>query len=265
MKEFDFGVNFHQTFPPNPAYIGRILSIASGDPLTAREISERTGIPQGESSGKVVPHLKYSAYMGLIEPEINVPTLTLLGKTILEEDFSCSEELSQWLLHIRLTSKSGAPMWHYFVRKLLLENKGRVSKEFLSTKMQDTFGTTKYTPVLTTYNELSSIEYLNQEKASEYVQVLPKRIQREYLFAYAYAMLHEWDLFFPDTKEITADLLQKLACTTCFGLTEDQWFEVLERLQERNICRINKQLSPYTILRLSDTQSMIPKLFSLLI
>lgn len=45
-------VNFHMTFPPTPAYIGRLLKIADGRVRTVAEIAEETGIPEGASSGK---------------------------------------------------------------------------------------------------------------------------------------------------------------------------------------------------------------------
>ena len=90
--------------------------------MSAREISDETGIPQGESSGKVVPHLKYAAYMGLIESDISAPTLTMLGKTVLEQDGYCREELTQWIMHSNLCSRIGAPLWSFFVRDLLHNN-----------------------------------------------------------------------------------------------------------------------------------------------
>lgn len=264
-KELDFGINFHQTFPPTPAYIGRILSIAKGEKMSPREISDLTGIPQGESSGKVVPHLKYAAYMGLIEPDTTSPRITDLGQIILDEDHSCGEELTQWLLHCNLCSNNGAPMWHFFIRELLQNNHDGVSKDYLSSQMQIRFGTSKYTPVITTYNELSSINYLHDEKQSNIISLTPQHIQRDFLFLYGYDLMREWDAMYPDSPEITADEIRYLACATCFGLTETQWFEVLEMLASRGICRINKQLSPYTIVRLGTTISLIDKLYSLLI
>lgn len=264
-KELDFGVNFHQTFPPTPAYIGRILSIANGTKMSAREISDLTGIPQGESSGKVVPHLKYAAYMGLLEPDVSVPTLTRLGEVIREEDRACCEELTQWILHANLSSCTGAPMWNFFVRNLLHRNRDGISKDYLTNQMQARFGTSKYTPVITTYSELSSICYLCTDKNSETISIVPQRIQREFLFLYGYELMREWSSMYPGNPEITSDELNTLACSTCMGLTENQWFEVLEQLSSYGICRINKQLSPYTVVRLSIEQTLIEKLYSLLL
>ena len=56
-------VNFHQTFRPEKQYIAAILEL-SGDNEThsVREISALTGIPNGESSGKVEPHILCELY-----------------------------------------------------------------------------------------------------------------------------------------------------------------------------------------------------------
>lgn len=61
-------VNFAQTFKPEKQYISAILKLATkNEPMTAKQISLETGIPSGESSGKVVPHIEYAKYMGLID------------------------------------------------------------------------------------------------------------------------------------------------------------------------------------------------------
>lgn len=261
---FDFGKYFHQTFPPTPAYIGRILSIAQGKPRSVREIADLTGIPQGKSSGKVVPHLKYAVYMGLIESDITAPMLTPLGEIIRTEDWACSEPLTQWLLHCRLASCTGAPMWYYFVRMLLNQNQQGISRAYLLEQMQIQFGITKFPPLLTTYQEFSAIDYLSTDSKTT-IAIAPQRIEQNYLYLYGYVLLHEWEAALPRTSEITADELNALACATVLGLTENQWFEVLEMLASHGICRINKQLSPFTLVRLADTQMIIPKLYTLLL
>ena len=264
-KELDFGVHFHQTFPPTPNYIGRILAIADGQKRSSREVSDLTGIPQGESSGKVVPHLKYAAYMGLIEPDVSAPQLTPLGQLVLDEDRGCSEDLTQWLLHSRLCSAAGAPMWRFFVRDLLRQNRGNLSKEYLSSQMQARFGTVKYTPVLTTYQELSGINYLSTDRITGAISLNSQRVHREYLYLYGYDLLSEWAYLFPGQNEITSIEMGVLASASCFALTETQWFEVLEQLSSVGICRINKQLTPFTVIRMASTQSAEENLYSLLI
>lgn len=59
-------VNFHKTFSPQDSYITKILELAKENFIGSKEeISEETGIPTGKTSGKVVPHILYTQYMGL--------------------------------------------------------------------------------------------------------------------------------------------------------------------------------------------------------
>jgi len=257
------GINFHQTFPANPAYIGRILSISDGTQRTVREISNLTGIPQGESSGKVNPHLTYAFYMGLLNED--GCTLTELGKTILEEDRACCEELTQWLMHIHLCSASGAEMWNYTFRDILARNHGIVSRAYLTAQMQNKYGVkVNYSPVLSCYtNEMTAIDYL--DVSADKVSIKPHRVQSDFLYVYAYGLMLAWEQLFASKPEITAIELATLACAEAFGLTEEQWFSVMEQMVSSGIIRINRQLLPFTVIKLTNTSSLIPRLYSLLV
>ena len=58
-------LEFHKTFSAETGYVSKILQLAiekiSG---TKDELSKISGIPTGKTSGKVIPHIKYAAYMG---------------------------------------------------------------------------------------------------------------------------------------------------------------------------------------------------------
>ena len=61
------GLNFHQSFKPEHNLLCSLMqSLAECSGKTAQEISKLTGIPTGDSSGKVVPTIYYLEYMGLI-------------------------------------------------------------------------------------------------------------------------------------------------------------------------------------------------------
>lgn len=257
------GINFHQTFPANPAFIGRILSISDGTQRSVRDISNLTGIPQGVSSGKVDPHLTYAIFMGLLHED--GCTLTELGKTVLEEDRTCGEELTQWIMHIHLCSISGADMWHYAFRDVFPRNHGIVTRDYFSSQMQSKYrAKVNFSPVLSCYtNEMTAINYLTA--SSEKIAINPQRVQPEYLFVYAYGLMLEWEQIYPNKPEITSIELNALVCAEAFGLTEDQWFSVLEQMTSRGLIRINRQLSPFTVIKLTETTKLIPLLYSLLV
>ncbi len=128
-------VTFHQTFIPERAHISALLKFAAKGnkgtstlrqaqdiaPLsvTDQEISAETGIPTGQSSGKVPAMLDYCRGMGLMTVEKGAqsrqkrPVLTDFGRTVLLEDSTLTEELSQWLAHLMLCRRQGgAEIWH---------------------------------------------------------------------------------------------------------------------------------------------------------
>ena len=75
----------------------------------------------------------------------------------------------------------------------------------------------------------------------------------------------EWEQIYPNKPEITSIELNALVCAEAFGLTEDQWFSVLEQMTSRGLIRINRQLSPFTVIKLTETTKLIPLLYSLLV
>lgn len=120
-------VTFHQTFIPERAHISALLKFAaSGNESTStplsvtdQEISVETGIPTGQSSGKVPAMLDYCRGMNLMTVEKGTqsghkrPVLTDFGRTVLLEDSNISEELSQWMAHLFLCRRhGGAEIWH---------------------------------------------------------------------------------------------------------------------------------------------------------
>lgn len=257
------GLNFHETFPPTPAYIGRIISIADGKERSIKELSQMTGIPQGVSSGKCRPHLIYSYLMGLLEEDLC--TITKLGEVIRSEDPSCSEELTQWILHKNLVSTNGAPLWNWLFRYLLPENNMKTTDDYLMKQAQDKFGTNVKTSVCKTcyLNGLSEIHYLNENSTG--FAVNPQKVITDYLFLYAYDLFSEWDALYAEKNELTADEMFRMKNAACFGLTEDGWFEALEMIAGKNLIRINRQLTPFTIIRNASTEVVIPQLYSLLL
>lgn len=268
-------VNFHQTFPPTLEYISRLLEITDmTEEITKEEISELTGIPTGKSSGKVEPHIDYAIYMGLIE---NISEhsgkyrliKTKLGNTIMHEDLGIREEVSQLLCHVRLTSKAnGAFLWSLLIRSilpnypngikfLLLDDELKKQKALVGKKAVN------MGPFYTTYEE--SFETFNLiSRTKEVLRINSQNFKLELLFVYAYALLYEWEQAFPNFNEITADQLATLKFAAAFGFSDTIAYQVLEKLSEKAIVRINGQLSPFTVIKNSNSDSMIDKVYSLL-
>ena len=139
-------VQFHETFQPQPEYVSAVLDLAMrGFQGTKESISEQTGIPTGKQKGKVIPHLKYAQYMGLIIFQNNNGIYHLeptpLGTKIYEEDPYLLEGLTRLILNYYLTNKeTGAPQWGYIFHTLPHLLGQPVDSDFLMDRCNTFFG-----------------------------------------------------------------------------------------------------------------------------
>lgn len=264
-------LNFHQTFKPEKQYIGSILSVANmTDSMSVQDISACTGIPNGKSSGKVEPHINYAKYMGLMEAEKKDGGYTLkktkLGEIVYTEDPGLQENLSILLCHaMMLRKENGADMWNAVFHKVLPMYRSGIKKDLLIKELEQLFNgkvnKKNFAPFVGAYEELfSSIGILSL--GSENVNINMLQYDKEFVFLYAYILFEYWDEIFPKQEEISYIQLAKTNFRKTFGWDEQREYEVLEHLSDREIVRLNRQLVPYTILRLVDKDAVMEKLYS---
>lgn len=266
-----YNVNFHETFPITFEYISKILEISNGNrEYSKKEISNITGIPTGLQSGKVVPHIEYARYMNLINYKKNkgsyVLTRTELGEIIYNEDPYLTESLTYKLLNYFLTSFNyGAEMWSFFYKELMKQYNGEMTKAILLKEMQKKYGEkVKIAPLFNSYkNNLDKLNVIKIDSKDEIIKI-EKKIEIDATYVYAYCLLSEWEKAFTDI-EITINQLNKIYWKEGFNLSSSDEFCVLSLLEEKNILKLNKQLSPMTIIKLKNSQEYLEKIYSLLI
>ena len=78
----------------------------------------------------------------------------------------------------------------------------------------------------------------------------------------SYILFEFWDELFNGQEEISAVQFSELCFGKVFGWNEQKEYEVLEHLADKGIIRLNKQLVPYTILRLTDKNAVMARLYS---
>lgn len=264
-------LNFHQTFKPEKQYIVSILNITDMQkPLSIQEISSFTGIPNGKSSGKVEPHITYAKYMGLIdvikENGNYILSKTRLGEIVTYEDPGLQEKLTILLCHaMMLRKKSGAAMWSAAFNIVLPQYHTGINKEFLIKELDRELGgkvTTKnISPLLSSYEDIFSILNIIEINDSRIIQK-KLSIEKEFIYLYALMLLEYWDEIFVEQNEITAEQLVKICFGNSFGWDMEREYQALEYLSDKEIIRLNRQLSPYTILKLVDKDVIIEKLYS---
>ena len=257
-------INFHLTFKPEIQYISSIISIADG--VTAydvKEISNMTGIPNGKTSGKVEP-------MGLIEYQKKdgkyVLSLTPLGKVVLREDPGLQEDLSLLLCHAMICREvNGADVWSECFINILPKYKNGIRKEMLLKELEVVFpgkiNTKNLAPFFGSYGDMfSTLNILNEN--SDVVSLVSCSIKKEYIYLYALVLWIVWEEKYPYQEEISSTQLEMLSFSKIFGWTAEQEYQVLEQLSDREILRLNRQLMPYTILRLISKDNLLNKLYS---
>ncbi|MGL6113805.1 MAG: hypothetical protein ACRC1R_02090 [Cetobacterium sp.] len=268
----NINLNFHQSVSFSLDYLAKILKISNGDSsLTKEEISEITGIPTGKSSGKVVPHIYYGLYMGLITFNLENNRYTLsrtdLGNLILLEDPYLSEDLTIRLLNYFLCSKSiGAHMWYTIGEIIFPKYRNSISNSLLEQELSAEYPQNKQIKLSSWYSmyekELKKNNFYDFEK--ETILKNNHKFNNSYFYMYVYTLLKEWELE-NLSHEITIDILESTLWKEGIHFTRDDEFKFLEKMAEKNIIKLNKQLNPITILKLKNSQEFIDKIFSLLI
>lgn len=272
-------LKFHETFQPEVGYIAKILELASADYSGNKfEISEKTGIPTGNQKGKVEPHIKYAAYMGLIlykyETGVYKLGLTPIGKEVYEQDPYLHENLSKWICHYGISEKNnGAPQWSFLVNDAHSGFIQGITPERLFNKtanifesnitFEEAFGVMKRSYL---DGFFSALEYLTVDEVAGVFRFNELREKDELLFVYAYAILNSWDKLLPEKTEITLiELMKELSFGKIFGLSDESVSEILDELGDEDVLALNRQLFPATIIRTSTADEMIPRLYSRLL
>lgn len=266
-----FNINFHQTFKPECQYISSILDIADGSTWRSiKDISGITGIPQGTSSGKVEPHISYAEYMGLVKSERKEKQIKLsrtdLGKIVYMEDPGLQETLTKVLLHAMiLRQENGAGMWCDIFKNIFSKYRNGIKKDLLILELNQLYDnkvTTKnIAPFFGAYDDFfSELGILAIQDDVVRCNFLP--YDKEFIYMYATVLWEYWNEYYPEQEEISSVQFAELGFGKTFGWDVKIEYEVMEHLADRGLIRMNRQLMPYTILKLTTEDELINNLYS---
>jgi len=266
-------IHFHDTFPPQLGYVAKILGLASQDYTGDKhEISAITGIPTGQSRGKVVPHIKYAKHMNLINYEVTKGKykiwLTDMGTEVFYNDKFMLEEITKTLCNYWITDeKIGAPQWAYLFRIFPHSFDRPVSISFIKGKSQDFFNEeVEYNVVKSCFTNGGCFESLDlMDWQVDTLLFKTKRSKYDERYVYAYTLLKSWDMYYTGIQEITINqLIDELAWNIPFGFDHDETLDALDEIADIGLVSINKQLTPVTIIKANSAESVLDKLYSLL-
>ena len=271
-------LDFHETFQPETDYISGITRLASEEFCgTKFEISEMSGIPTGKQKGKVEPHIKYAKFMGLIdfgyENGIYSLKLTETGEEVIREDPYLHEELSRLICHYGITRREvGAPQWEFLIHNAHPGFETTISQERLYSLATtwcdvtpDNMSKKVFTVVKASYNKgiFAKTGLIDWKKE---LRFNVRSFHPELIFVYAYALSDSWDRTFKGKREITEpELRGELGLDRIFGFDEDGFCTMIDSLAFEGVITLNRQLFPATIIRTSDTESIVKRLYSRLL
>lgn len=264
---------FHESFPPQIIYLSEILQLASENYCGSKyDISDLTGIPTGNKSGKVEPHIKYLEFMGLINSKYVSGkyelSLTKLGRVVYEEDRYIMHDVTKRLMHYNLTRRfKGAPQWTFLFRDYPYDFNNTISFDKIVDNGKLKYGKEVYlgpVKIIYTTGDFSSISLIEFEGRNIIFKSCYAYPECNNL--YAYTLLKELEELELNESEFTLDkIFGEIKWQKGFGFDYDTALEVLDDLNHMGIIKLNKQLNPMTLIVNKSSEDLIDELYDDLI
>lgn len=269
-------LSFHQSFVPERNYLSNLMTFASQSiEKDTAEIAEATGIPTGESSGKVNPTIYYLKGMGLLEVSLGQSKkwqlrLTPLGKIILAEDQFLSEGFTQWILHLHLCRRNfGAEAWY----AVFGESELGLGKTFTEDSVKS-YLIVKYGkrskiigPLVRMYTSDASFLKCGALVVEEsQIKRCSAPCNTTHFPGYFYVFLSLWDDFFRDVQQVAIeDFEQKTRFFATLSWNIMQLNHFIDQLADGGLVKIDRQTGSAIILRMVCTNTILDKLYSKLL
>ncbi|SHJ72413.1 hypothetical protein [Desulfofundulus thermosubterraneus] len=266
-------VNFHKTFVPERRLIAALLDYAAlGKQGNFKEISSETGIPMGESTGKVPAILDYARGMGLIEiasnkaSSVKKPVLTSFGKVVYLEDKFLGEQMVQWLAHMNLCrSDIGAKTWH----EVFAKGRSILGTNFTKRQLEDYLisvcgpGNDRTGPLVSVYTEDAALgrsgvltvkgEIVTRKKAP---------IFDAYAIPYSAYILCLMEAFFPRQEQVTfSDFNSKTFWFDICLWNQSDIEYVFSLVERKGFVSIDRQMQPWIIEKKAMADEVWPHIY----
>lgn len=263
-------VEFHKTFQPQDTYIVKIMELAANNYSgTKEEISSLTGIPTGKTSGKVIPHIRYAAFMGFIEYSKDgtnyTISLTRLGEIVIREDKYLFESVTKMLAHYFISSPfDGALIWSFIYNSLPYRLDDIVSEELVFNKFMEVFqheGKDNLNVIKKSYTNgfWQNLDLMDWDNG---LCLVSQIYNEDFLYVYAYTLLRDWEMNKSSEHELTVTQISNELCwSKRFHFDDAETLNALDELAFKGFISLNKQLSPCTVVRLENSENLVNKLY----
>ena len=282
-------LNFPQTFLPDRRLLARLLPFAAanggGDKV---QIGAKTGIPTGQSTGKVEPMIHYARGMGLIDATRDAGrwqlALTPLGRLVVVEDPYLSQPVTLWLLHLLLCRRDGladpasgiAEPWFALFAEGNLRLGSRFDQPAYLAYLTERQGAKGYLKglaglVLRSYLEATCFGPMNalSVESSAGQSVYLRRAapdERSHFPAYAAYLFLVWDALYPGHDQLAMDdFFAQTRCMAVLGWERGTATRWLDWMADRGLIQLDRQTGGTLALRLRDTGPVIAGIYDELI
>lgn len=266
-------INFHKTFVPERRFIGALLHYAAlGKQGTYQEIAEETGIPMGESTGKVPAILDYARGMGLVylaneKGAAKQPILTPWGQVVYTEDKYLGEPLTQWVAHMNLCRPDiGARAWW----SVFAEGRQVLGSNFTQTQLENYLigifgaGSNRTGPMIRTYLDDAAFGRAGVVVVSDddLIERRKAPLFDAYATVYSALILTFMEAHFPKQAQVTLVDLDAITrwFDTCLWSRED-----IERLctllERKGLVTVDRQMRPWILDKGATADEVWPHIF----
>jgi len=279
-------INFPQTFMPERALISIILEFAAKNGQGSKtEIRDLTGIPSGESTGKVEPIIHFANGMGLLSAHVKSGKwqlgLSPLGLTVFQEDCRLSEPQTLWLLHLMLCRRVDdrtpaigiADAWFALFAEWGFSLGKTFKLDDFIHLLTERHGSKTYTRSLASVVVRSylvescsgSIGVLKQIgiKSENTFERCAAPSTQSYYPVYAAYLYIIWDDLFATEKQI--DLNRLAAESRMFSIMSWQDADItrwLEWMVDKGVIQLDRYTGTAMLLRLASTEQLVRSIYS---
>lgn len=266
--------SFHMTFKPERQYINALLRFAAaGEEGDYQRIAEKTGIPTGESSGKVPATIDYCIGMGLIlmhgnKGSIKKPELTNLGRILLLEDPYLKLEISQWLCHLNMCNREfGADVWHHVFWAGYHSLGEAFSRENLDAVLKSIYGNTNrglIGPLVSMYEDDASFKLCGALSESD--QIITRKtapIKDEMVRGYGAWLINSFEQYFPKQKQVSVtEIEQKTGWLTITGWMGRDMSTAIDLMERKGIVKVDRHMNPWILSPLYSAKDAYKNMFN---
>lgn len=266
-------LSFHQTFVPERRYLSSLLKfVEEPKEVNLEEVADATGIPTGESSGKVEPTFNYAKGMGLIEMLRSDASrwrlqLTPFGINIFKEDPYMSEGLTQWLLHLQLCRRNGgAEAWYAVFAEGSLALGKSFSDEDLKAFLLSRYGKRSNIvgPLVRMYTSEASFSACGALSTEDgQIRRNSAPCESTHFPGYGYIFFSLWDAIRHEEQQICIeDFERESRFFSTLGWDWQQINRFVDHLADERFLRVDRQTGNALLLRMCSTDALIKDIYN---